>query len=561
MIPILYKANATDFTKAGLGQLSRVIDCKVREGLNGTFELNMEILRDDPLMPSIEIGAMIVAKPNQTQGNQPFVIEQINKGIDGVISIYATHIGQYRAKLIPIKPYTATSLADTLNKINANALEPNPFTFYTDKSVSTGYEIKEPRSLRELLGGVEGSILDIYGGELLFDDYDIYLFNRRGRKSESIKIMYGDNMTEYNQEDVFSWARSITGVLPYYYKKDQNGDVYVQGNIQYSSYVDYYTYHKTIPVDFSEKFNDTTPTRAQLNAVARDYINNRGLPQVSIEASFEDITTLPLYNPIKSQIDVLQLGDYVNVINNEYNVNITTRIRELEYDVLLERYSKISIGDATETINDAINGAVDRNDTYYNIDVEQSVLDEVQVVGTALPIVNKAVNFTGTQLETMINDLTGASGRAIDQMYLVTSGNTTSLLDKFYRRPVSALMSYINDKLTNSSAITTTATMTANVTPAHKYDNHGALEKFGRVCTLDINCDFTSSYAGSTKIGTLPTGYIPRSKHSWNIAPNVNLAANTNNPYIAINPQGEVLIGNYSGGTGLRAILTYITKV
>lgn len=557
MIPELYKANATNFKKAGLGQLSRVIDCKVREGLNGAFELNLEMLRDDPLMPSIEIGAMIVAKPNQTQGKQPFVIEQINKGIDGVISIYATHIGQYRAKLIPIRPFTSTSLADTLSKISEYATERCDFTFYTDKSSSSGYSIVEPRSLRELLGGKEGSILDIYGGELLFDNYDVYLFNKRGRKSENINIVYGDNMIEYMQEDVFSWVRSITGVFPYYYKKDQDSDIYIQGNTQYSEYLKYYNYRKSIPMNFADKFPDAVPTRAQINDAAREYIKNRGLPQINIEASFEDITTLPLYNPIKSQIDVLQLGDYVNVINNVYNVNITTRIRELVYDVLLERYSTIRIGDATVTINDAINDAVDRSDNYY----EASVLDEVKVVGTALPITNKAVNFTGTQLEALANDLNSSTETPIDQTYLITSGNTSGTLNKFFRRPISALLTYLADKFTNTSAMTSTSNMTAVVTPSSRYGHHGVLEKFGRMCTLGIHCSYSSSYTTATKIGTLPAGYFPRIQHTINLIPNANLSANANMPYLTINTDGEVLLGNYTSGTGLRAIITFVTKV
>lgn len=399
MIPCLFKSNAINFDGAGLGQLDRVIDCKVKENLNGTFELNMQLLRDDPLIASVEVGAIIYARPNQTQGNQPFVIEQITKGIDGVLEIYATHIAQYKAKLIPIQPYSAVSLADTLDKISNNSLEQNLFTFHTDKSVNTSFELKTPRSLRDLLGGMEGSILDIYGGEYLFDNYNIFLFNKRGRTNTNINIMYGENMTEYRQTDEFSWIKSITGILPYYYKQDQNGDVYVQGDIQYSNYVDYYPYHKTIPYDFSDKFTDTIPTIQQLNDIAYDFVNNRGLTQISIEASFEDITTLPQYNIINQQIDVLQLGDYVNVVNSEYNLNITTRIRQLEYDVLLERYSTITIGDATETINDAINGAVDTSTTNISSGVVYSA-------GSGIDITNNVISNKFTNLSSVdLNDI------------------------------------------------------------------------------------------------------------------------------------------------------------
>ena len=424
MIPILYKANTTSFNNAGLGNLDRIIDCKVTENLNGTFELNMQLLRDDALINSVEVGAIICAKPNQTQGSQPFVIEQINKGIDGILEIYATHIGQYRAKLIPILPFTANSLQESLESINTYVTEDNPFTFYTNKSVNTPFTIEKPRSLRDLLGGTEGSILDVYGGEYLFDNFNVYLFTKRGRENTNIKIMYGENMTEYMQQDSFSYTKSITGILPYYSKKDGQSTTTVIGDTQYSQYVDYYTYHKTIPYDFTDKFPDTVPTKAQLNTLAQQYINNKGLPQVNIEASFEDITTLPQYNMLLDQVKVLQLGDYVNVINNEYGTNITTRIRQLVYDVLLERYSTISIGDEAQTINDAISNTASNVTNNYNtstsyiggvgIDISSDVITNKFAVLTSVDLNDINYHYMG-----YIDSATGNTPTSTTSGYLI----------------------------------------------------------------------------------------------------------------------------------------------
>ena len=160
----------------------------------------------------------------------------------------------------------------------------------------------------------------------------------------------------------------------------------------------------------------------------------------------------------------------------------------------------------------------------------------------------------------LINALDPASATIIDSTPIITGGNVPSLENVFYRRSASGIKNYIGEQLTNTSLITTESTMTATVTPANKYDSHGTLEKFGRVCTLDLNCDYSASYSAAYKIGTIPEGYRPRVKHSYNITTNYN-TPNQNNPYIQINTNGDVNLGNYTGGTGFRAVLTWVTAL
>ena len=40
--------------------------------------------------------------------------------------------------------------------------------------------VLKPSSMRSLLGGVDGSILDVYGGEYEFDKFNVKLWNKRG---------------------------------------------------------------------------------------------------------------------------------------------------------------------------------------------------------------------------------------------------------------------------------------------------------------------------------------------------------------------------------------------
>ena len=369
MIPYLFKANSTTFDSGFIGRFDNALSCNVVETLNGAFELNMQILNNDPNLENMAVGSIIVAKPNQTYGNQPFIVEQLVKHIDGTIDIYAVHMSQHRAKLIPVAPFTATSLADALSKIASNSQETNPFTLSTDKTVATGFSTDVPKTLRDIMGGSEGSLIDIYGGEWFYNNFDLMLLNRRGRTDSNLKVLYGSNMTEYVETDEFSWSQSYTGILPYY--KDEN--TLVVGDIQYGDYVTYYPYKKTIVYDFTDKF-DTTPTKAQLEAKCVSFLAGKGLVHVSIDVSFEDLSTMPQFSDLYQNTEYIQLGDTVEVINSAYNTQFRSRVRSLDYDVLLERYNTIKIGDKSQTINDVISDSVDSGSTINNFNSEELVI-------------------------------------------------------------------------------------------------------------------------------------------------------------------------------------------
>ena len=349
----LLPENATSFD-AYIGEITDCLSCNVRESLNDEYDLTMEVLRSDPIFGSLGIGKIILAKPNMTDDSQPFVIEQISKEINGVITIYAVHMAQHRSKLIPVSNYTATSLSDAITKLMSNAQETNIFTITTNKTDATSYTLNEPRSMREVLGGRKGSLLDVYGGEYYYDRLSIQLLAKRGRPN-AFNVVYGANMTKYNQMDEFDWDRSPTGVLAYYY--DEDSSTLVKGDVQYSAYANLFPYKKTVVLDVTDKF-DNAPTKAEVEQYASDWIANRGLPIQNIRVSFEDISTLPVYEEIYAKISTLQLGDQVQIVNSEYNTNVTSRIRSTDYDVLLGRYNSVTIGDAVSTINDVIEDAV-----------------------------------------------------------------------------------------------------------------------------------------------------------------------------------------------------------
>lgn len=346
MIPRLFRSDATQFNSLGLGALSKTVSCQVTESINGEYYLEATVLNDDKHINDVQIGNIIAVKPNATDGYQAFVIESVTKTIDNLVNIYATHIAQYRAKLIPVSPFTANTLADALVAIKNNSLETNPFTLTTNKTVSSKMVVSVPYSMRELMGGVEGSLIDTYRGEYHFDNYNIELLTRRGADN-GIRILYGQNMTDFELAESFSWLDSVTGVLPYW----RNEDVVVIGDIQYSSLVGNFKYHKTITLDCGEHFEEQ-PTKAQLNAYALTWINSKGMPSLTLNVEFNQ------YGLTSNQINGIRLGDTVQIINTKYNVKYESRIVTTVYDVLADKYSVLTVGSTNTNLNDAIDGMI-----------------------------------------------------------------------------------------------------------------------------------------------------------------------------------------------------------
>lgn len=339
MIPILYSENTTQFNTNGIGRLSDVISCVITEERNGQFELEMEYAAEGKHVEDIGYNKMILAKPSQENTLQAFRIYKIEKSIlSGSIVVNAQHIS-YQLANIPLKPFGASSLADALTKLVSESMETNPFTFASDKTSATACGSATPIMCRSMLGGHEGSLLDVYGGEWKFDNYTCSLLSSRG-SDNGVTIRYGKNLVSLQQEE--NIANTITGIVPFWKATDSNDCVYA--NPVYSSNADNYPYKRTEIIDFSGEF-EAKPTSAQLTVIAQQYIekNNIGHPSVSLDVEFVNLADTEEYKSIAPLENVL-LCDTVTVIFEKLGISEKAKVVRTEYDCLAERYKSVEIG-------------------------------------------------------------------------------------------------------------------------------------------------------------------------------------------------------------------------
>lgn len=459
MIPVLLGNNPASFENNGIGKLFQTISCFVTEQLNGEYSLTMEISFDDPNFQNIQIGSVIAVMPNKTDPRQGFVVEHIGKPIDGICEIYATHIAQYRGKLIPVSPFTASSLANALTAMISNSLETNPFTITTNKTSNVAMAPTIPHTFRELMGGTQGSLIDTYSGEYKYNNYEIQFLNRRGRADTDIQVLYGKNMTDFNLQEDFSWTDSVTGVLPFW-SMEQSGTVV--GSIQYSPYKDLYPYARTGVLNCTDKFQEK-PTAAQLNAYAATYISNKGISSVNMDVSFDHLQFQKDKN--------LQIGDTVTVINSMYNVNYKRRIVGYTFNVLLEEYEYITIGDLKASISDAV------NETFNN-----SVSD--------LKLLAENVNYSNaTSGLTAIN-----AQSAIDETFITLAGSIATIETS----PATANHSAGEYIIYNGQLYKVTTAITAGTTLTGKISAVSVADELDGLSDVKIK---SVSYTGTTNAG------------------------------------------------------------
>lgn len=347
MIPVLYEENTRVFTHNGIGRLTGAISCIVTEERNGSFELQMKYPQTGDFYKELKVSRIIWAIPADGKNEQGFRIYKITKPLNGIITVYAEHIS-YQLSSIPCARFSANSAAAALSGLKNHAAANCPFTFWTDVTTSGAFAVEVPAGIRSKLGGSKGSILDIYGGEWEWDNYDVKLRAKRGH-DYGVVLRYGKNITDLNQEE--NITNTITGIYPYWQSwEDEGGYVELNQKVVLSDNANHFPYPRIAVVDCTDEFEEE-PSQIELLNWAQNYIRKSGIgiPTVSISVSFVALWQTEEYKNI-APLERVGLCDTITVEYPELGVSAKAKIIKTTYNVLLERYDSIEIGDAKSSL-------------------------------------------------------------------------------------------------------------------------------------------------------------------------------------------------------------------
>ena len=385
MIPILYEKTEQDFDSLGLGVLADTISCEVTEERNGLFELELKYPIDSPMFEKLQNERIIVADASKQLANQRFVIHRISKPKNKIVAVYAEHITQYKTKNNSIKSEVSFNgdASAALNTWNNNLLHNSGFEINSNvgNSQSGLWSIDKFRNARHVLGGVDGSILDRYGGEYLFNNNRISLLANRGADN-GVTIAYGKNLIDVAQEDEIT--NTVTSIQPYCLIFTNEGTedeiLTLPEEAVHSEYVDNYVHPKIQTIDFSGEGIETV---AQLRARTSQYIldNNIGIPKVNLKINFIDLTKTLEYKDV-AKLEEINLCDTVTINYEKLGINgVKAKVIKTKYNPLVEQYTQIEIGEARSSFNQQIRNIENKIEqektaNYSTIaQIRQSVLD------------------------------------------------------------------------------------------------------------------------------------------------------------------------------------------
>ena len=346
MIPILYDKTETAFTSNGIGRLRDCISCTVTEERNGIYECDFEYPMDGANYDLIQVGRIVGVTHDESADVQPFDIVSFTKPIDGVVTFHCVHIS-YRQTRLTVTASNVNSLADAFTALG-NAVPSNPFSYTTDKT-SQGYLSSAdgiPHSVREMLGGMQGSILDIYGGEYEWDKWQVKLHSARGQHRD-FSIRYGVNMLEYNDE--LDSSSCYSSCIPYW----TDGENTVIGDMQTNG-VTPTGRGECVPLDVSDRF-ESQPTKAEVEAEGLSYMqsNNTSNPSQTISVSFVRLQDMGEYADYQNLLQC-KLCDTINVIFPDYNTNGNFKIVKTIWNVLTSKYEAMELGDLSISLAEAL---------------------------------------------------------------------------------------------------------------------------------------------------------------------------------------------------------------
>ena len=385
MIPVLYEARETKFRTFGLGEIADAYEVRVTRERNGNYSLYIKYPLDGVFASVFKEEMKIKSDAGRRTKWQTFEINRVLRNSKDHIEIFARHISM-RTQDIALKPFVSgasVGAESALEIWKENLVGDDKFDVKSDILTlgSFNWEIDKIGNARGALGGVAGSILDVYGGEYEFDNRTIILHKQMGRKAPTV-LEYGRNIVSVEEERLLDG--NYTSIYPYVRytpqpkpQEEASGKPHVGEQEQPEEqlvtlpefildgqYLDLYAQRRIQMVDLSSHFNDDKgkkePTVEEIRKLAQKYLkdNNVGAPKVSIEVDYIDLSQTLDYQDFRVMEEV-ELCDIVPLYYPKFDITTESeKVVEIVYDVYTDSNHTIKLGTICQSISKSLTGGV-----------------------------------------------------------------------------------------------------------------------------------------------------------------------------------------------------------
>ena len=357
----VYRSTNTNYQKNGDITLTP-LECIFEWGLDGICQIELTHEYDDLGRWEYLVNDNVIAAPTPYSDKQLFRIYKREKS-DDEVTVYARHIyydnlGNY---LVDVRP---------TNKNGQQALDiifsGTKFTPHSDiTTANTAYYVRK-NIVEAIAGDDENSFINRWGGERLYDNYDVYIMRQIG-SDKGVRAEFGHNLEAI--EESVSDEDVVTRIIPVAY----NGYV-LEGAEPWvdSPKIGSYAEVKGAVINFDEiklqqdcsegetGYANLTALRAALiKACNEEYKKGIDDPTVNYTVNMVELANTVEYAEYK-QLESVEVGDTITCRHKGIKIEVKARCIRIKWNCITKENEEVELGNFLENYFDKTSSSIQR---------------------------------------------------------------------------------------------------------------------------------------------------------------------------------------------------------
>lgn len=427
-----YKIDNYNFTKNGDITL-QPIDGKLRVELNtGLCEVEVELPYDkEKRWTKLEEWGVIKTDVFYSKNKQLFRIYNTDKGMFS-LKIKARHIF---FDLVKHNILDTRAVACNGQQALERILEGTKYKGHSDiDRINTCY-FSVTNAVQSINGENDNSFRNRWGGEMLFDNFDIYINNRIGG-DYGVRVNYSRNMEDVNL--IIDRDNIITRAYPRAYNGVMLPEKYIDSPlinkypIVCEDYIDMSDLKLKDPNTSNDEGFDTEEElyQAMRERMKKLYEGGIDKPRVSGNVKVAMLENSIEYKDFKGLVNI-GIGDTVTVNHKDIDIDMKTRAITIEWNLVTKKYENVEFGDVEvnyfakqDIAREQLDNILNKNGTV-NAGEMEGIINAMQTKFKALRDVAQPQHTLGMLFEDKIKGSKTYGAMAIGSMgFMIASERT-----------------------------------------------------------------------------------------------------------------------------------------
>lgn len=357
----VYRSTNTNYQKNGDITLTP-LECIFEWGLDGICQIELTHEYDDLGRWEYLVNDNVIAAPTPYSDKQLFRIYKREKS-DDEVTVYARHIyyDNLGNHLVDVRP---------TNKNGQQALDiifsGTKFTPHSDiTTANTAYYVRK-NIVEAIAGDDENSFINRWGGERLYDNYDVYIMRQIG-SDKGVRAEFGHNLEAI--EESVSDEDVVTRIIPVAY----NGYV-LEGAKPWvdSPKIGNYAEVKGAVINFDDiklqedcsegetGYANLTALRAALvKACNEEYKKGIDDPTVNYTVNMVELANTVEYAEYK-QLESVEVGDTITCRHKGIKIEVKARCIRIKWNCITKENEEVELGNFLENYFDKTSSSIQR---------------------------------------------------------------------------------------------------------------------------------------------------------------------------------------------------------